>query len=700
MDNKRLVTMMLLMLGLMMVWLFVQMELRRRHPEWFPRPDQPAATQPVRAPAATATAPTQAVPEAVAGAAPTVPPPASAATAQPRIIGGEPVPGELGIHQFDPTGTSAYPMGLRIEPRGAALQSVTLNRFRREVRRDEPYVFQRPEIHGRPQQRYALATVALEVGGVSYDLSAVDWQRVESPAHPPASDPSAADAPPQTSATYAVRFYPPGSERPLIVRKHFEIRPAGHASAGYELLVAHTLENHTAADLNVRLVYNGPNVPPVESSRDYPLIVSGHDVERHVKKQEIYISGYKAGKPPTALPIDKGPLLWAGIGTAYFNAIVRPVDEGNGTIEDVKVQALAEMDPYTGQPHVNMTFRTPELKVPAGGSVGLPMEVYLGPRWRQTLKSDYYMAFPRAYHETLVLTAGMCGACTFPWLVNVLVAMLSFFHRGLHDWGLAIIALVLIVRLILHPITKRSQVEMSKMGKMGPEVERLKKKWGDNKEELNKAMMALYKEQGFTPVLGCLPMLLQMPIWIALWSALQSTFELRHASFLWGFTWIHDLAQPDRLLRFPPISLFFFYLDALNLLPILMGLVFWIQHRMTPKPVAATPQQEQQQKMMQWMTLLFPLLLYPGPSGLNLYILTSTAIGIWESKRVRDHIKAREEAEKSQREVVDAGPTRAARRRAKPEAAASRKGGLFAWFARLQERAEELRRDSDRKKGK
>src|SRR2546423_4854244 len=107
--------------------------------------------------------------------------------------------------------------------------------------------------------------------------------------------------------------------------------------------------------------------------------------------------------------------------------------------------------------------------------------------------------------------------------------MLSAFHWVTRDWGLAIICLVIVVRVALHPITKRSTISMQKMGKMGPEIERLKKKYGDNKDELNKAMMQVYKEQGFTPVLGCLPMFLQMPIWIALWQALQTTFELRQA---------------------------------------------------------------------------------------------------------------------------------------------------------------------------
>src|SRR4029078_13082865 len=97
------------------------------------------------------------------------------------------------------------------------------------------------------------------------------------------------------------------------------------------------------------------------------------------------------------------------------------------------------------------------------------------------------------------------------------VWLLVCFHRiTLFDGGLAIILLVVCVRVLLHPITKRSQMQMMKMQKMAPEMERLKKKYGDDKDALNKAMMEMYKEQGPAQIMGCLPMFLQMPIWIAL----------------------------------------------------------------------------------------------------------------------------------------------------------------------------------------
>jgi len=240
---------------------------------------------------------------------------------------------------------------------------------------------------------------------------------------------------------------------------------------------------------------------------------------------------------------------------------------------------------------------------------------------------------------------------------------------------------------------------------MGPEMEALRKKYGDNKEELSKAMMQFYKEQGIGPYLGCLPMFLQMPIWIALWSALNSTFELRQAPFLWGFTWIHDLSKPDNLIALPrPITVLgFLHITGLNILPLLLAVVFYFQMKMQPKPASMTKEQEQQQKIMMWMMpVLFPVMLYSGPSGLNLYILASTITGIIESKVVRDHIKKREEAEKAGRVIVDAGKkfggggAGAGSKKGPPDAP---RGGLTGWLAGLQEKAEQLRREADRKRG-
>jgi YidC/Oxa1 family membrane protein insertase len=308
------------------------------------------------------------------------------------------------------------------------------------------------------------------------------------------------------------------------------------------------------------------------------------------------------------------------------------------------------------------------------------------------------------YQQLLEIKSRMCGWATSDKLIAGLVWILGKFHALFKDWGLAIICLVLIVRTLLHPITKRSQVQMMKMGKLSPEVEKLKKKY----EVLNREMMKLYKQQGGA-ILGCLPMFLQTPIWIALWSALQGTFELRQAPFLYGWTWIHDLAKPDMLIHFSqpvPLLLFGWHLRAINILPVAMAVVTYVNQKyFMPVPIAATPEQEQQQKMQRGMSLLFPLMFYSLPSGLNLYYLTSMSLGIVESKIIRDHIKEQEELAKAQGpEIVATKPSRNARNRPNEPEKPPGKPGLMERIMlavqKAQEEAERMKRDNDKGKGK
>jgi len=133
---------------------------------------------------------------------------------------------------------------------------------------------------------------------------------------------------------------------------------------------------------------------------------------------------------------------------------------------------------------------------------------------------------------------------------------------------------------------------------------------------------------------------------------------------------------------------------------LLVAVVSFINQKVTPKPPPATPEAEQQQKMMQWMTLVFPLMFYNLPSGLNLYYVTSTSIGILEGKIIRKHIKDKEEAERGDRIIVDAKPTRGAKQSKRDESPKAQlpKTGLMGWLANLQEKAEQLRNENERSK--
>ncbi len=216
----------------------------------------------------------------------------------------------------------------------------------------------------------------------------------------------------------------------------------------------------------------------------------------------------------------------------------------------------------------------------------------------------------------------------------------------LGNYGVVIMVLVFLVRLVLHPVTKKSQVSMMKMQKLGPKMEELKKKYARDKTELNKRVMQLYKEQGVSPLSSFLPMMIQMPIWIALWSAINAGVDLRGAAFL-PF-WITDLSSPDALFRFKEFTIpLLGSIDSFNLLPLLMGVVMFLQQKLMPHSKAAeqtNPQVAQQQKMMMiMMPLMFPIMLYKGPSGVNLYIMSSISAGVIEQIVIRKHIREKEQ---------------------------------------------------------
>lgn len=587
---------------------------------------------------------------------------------------------------------SPYPMGMTLSSRGAAIESVTLNRYHEAVDQPGPYVFQKPQPYDSPLAK-ALATRWIVVDSTpAVALDSLDWKLATS------ASPGSANS----KATFEADVK---DDKAALLRliKTYEIRQASDKTAGYEVLVSYEVQNKTSAAHNVRFGFNGPTVPHAENNRDVPEVIGGFDGGRvNVVVEHNATSTVKPETPLDVKAMSKQPFLWSGFVSVYFDALVRPTDAA-GKVLPLAVARAHMLGTVSKDPEsVVLEYETADLAVPANSSNSFALNVFLGPKLRKLLKNDYYSAFPLGYDETLVLRSGgtcawVCGLCTWSWLINILVGLLNGFHFVLRDWGLAIIALVVIVRLLLHPITKSSQVSMSRMSKLGPEMERLKKKYGDDTEGLKKAQVEFYREQGIAPFLGCLPMFLQMPIWIALWSALQSTFEIRQAPFLTlgghHLTWVHDLAQPDRLITFKtPISLFFFHVDALNLLPILMGIVFYLNQKLMPQPMALKPEQAQQQKMMQWMSLLmFPIFLYTSPSGLNLYIFTSSLIGIFESKRIRAHIKEKEEREASGAVVVDAP------RKTKTGGLG---GGLANFFAKMQQMAEEAKREQERQKKK
>jgi len=359
------------------------------------------------------------------------------------------------------------------------------------------------------------------------------------------------------------------------------------------------------------------------------------------------------------LKLPGGNFLWAAAVNKYFAAIVVPLqDNGKNYCDwvtdrtgrlynpdgDVKASSGDEM---LG---VDLSIASSSLAArdQANNSRTYSFQFYLGPKDKSRFdKNERY----RELGFVQTITFMPCFCCP-AWIINPLafaiLAIMKWMYEFIPNYGVVIIILVFLMRLVMHPITKKSQVSMSKMSTLSPKVEEIKKKYANNKAEMNKQMMALYREHGASPVMGMLPMMAQMPIWIALWSAVYASIDLRGAAFL-PF-WITDLSSPDALVRFSTLTvpLLGWKIESLNLLPILMGVAFYLQQKLMPSQAnaATNPQVAQQQKMMNIMLpLMFPLMLYNGPSGVNLYIMASTFAGVIEQHVIRKHIRKKEQAE-------------------------------------------------------
>ncbi|XAL99887.1 membrane protein insertase YidC [Phycisphaeraceae bacterium D3-23] len=386
--------------------------------------------------------------------------------------------------------------------------------------------------------------------------------------------------------------------------------------------------------------------------------------------------------PDVDLDPAKAELAWLASVNRYFTVVTSSHVDPNATDSSGVVgleaiypeigtilspSAASDPDAKANDRAVMFTLRSQTLTVGAGKSTDpadLGLDIFTGPRKKQVFSEGAYAPM-RLGQLVRYSLGGMCGFCTFQWLADGLMGLLQLFHTVLFDWGVAIILLVLIVRLCLHPITKRGQTSMMKMGKqmaaIQPEVAKLKKKYADNPQKMQQEQMKLFREKGINPAagaMGCLPMLLQMPIWIALYAMLYYAIELRHEPAFYGFfqlfgdwQFLADLSRSDHFITFfkepKTFSLLFITFDysGINILPLLMAVTFYINMKFTTPP-PANEQQAQQQKIMRIMPFLFPIMLYSAPSGLTLYICASTAAGIIDSYIVRKHVKELEESGK------------------------------------------------------
>ncbi len=295
------------------------------------------------------------------------------------------------------------------------------------------------------------------------------------------------------------------------------------------------------------------------------------------------------------------PTYWIAAKNKFFVQIINPLDE-----LAVNAELYAMRNPEINKPVIETVYATlifPEKALQEGEEYIRAYEYYVGPKEYSILKS-------LGERQADVMQFGQMT--WFKWLCTLLLKTLNFIYSIIPNYGVAIILLTVLVKIIFWPVTHKSTESMKKMQELQPKIKKLQEKYKNKPKELQVATMELYRDNKVSPFSSCLPMLIQIPVFIALFTVLRSAVELRFSSFLW----ISNLSEPENLLAgVLPIPL--------NILPLVMTGISLLQQQMTP--AGGDPQQK---KMMMFMPVMMLFIFYKMPSALVLYWTVSQVLAV------------------------------------------------------------------------
>lgn len=346
----------------------------------------------------------------------------------------------------------------------------------------------------------------------------------------------------------------------------------------YDVAVNYTIKNETAESLEVQ-PYGQLKHSLVESSGNFamPTYTGGA-----YSSSEVNYKKYSFGdmeKNNLSIETKAG---WAAILQHYFVSAWIPDQDAMNTLYSRTTNGVGTMG-----------YRGPIIQVAPNSEVTIKSNLWTGPK-------DQNAMAQAANNFELTVDYG------WAWFIaKPLFWLLTHIQKLVVNWGLAIICVTIVVKTILYPLTKAQYTSMAKMRMLQPRIQEMRERFGDDRQRMSQEMMKLYKEEKVNPMGGCLPIVLQMPIFIALYWTFMEAVELRHAPF---FGWIHDLSAQD----------------PYYILPLLMGGSMFLLQKMSPTPVA----DPMQQKVMTFMPVLFTAFFLWFPSGLVLYWLTSNLITI------------------------------------------------------------------------
>ena len=302
--------------------------------------------------------------------------------------------------------------------------------------------------------------------------------------------------------------------------------------------------------------------------------------------------GSKPKKGKSTVENQNGSTLWSAIKTKYFISAIIPSEPGIGA--QVQSELINEKPIYNTE-------------ITQSSNSNNRFTVYLGP-----LDYDRLSDFNVGLEENVDL-----GWALFRPIGQVISWLLTKMYAIIPNYGLVVVVFAFLIKLLLNPLTVKTFESTRKMQALAPEIQKLKEKYKNDPQKMSRAQMELYKNSGANPLGGCLPMLIQMPILVSVFSIFRSKIEFRGAPF---FGWISDLSVPDTLISIGSFPI--------NILPVLMGSTMFIQQKMMSAPNADT----QQKTMMYVMNVFFLFLFYRFPSGLNLYYFVFNLLTILQQK--------------------------------------------------------------------
>ena len=368
----------------------------------------------------------------------------------------------------------------------------------------------------------------------------------------------------------------------------------------YMIDIKYLVENQGsgAAQISPALTLN--NTPFAHGSTTSRYLFRGPAA--YVNDKLVEIKPKKLADGPKIL---QGKVSWAGYEDNYFLDSIIPLTEGT------------QMVTVGGTPErVRTVVSEGVFNLAPGGSATYSYKMYFGPKKLSILRTE-------DHDLAKVINFGW-----FDFLAKPTLWLLNWLYGYVGNYGVAIIIITILIKLVFWPITSKGMRSMKNMQKLQPKVAKLKEKYKDDPTKMNQEMMALYKTYKVNPVGGCLPMLIQIPFFFALYRVLMAAIELRHAPFM---LWINDLSAPDRLM----IGFDIPYIHGIPVLTLLMGLSMYLQQKMTPTTADPT-----QARIMQFLPVVFTFMFINFASGLVLYWFVNNLLSILQQQLINRQTKA------------------------------------------------------------